>query len=1009
MSSLFSRYYVILVCLLVLIISSLSLAATVDNSLLGELESSADIDRIPVYFLMNERPDFDLLRLKVKGIARNDRSGIVWKELQALSNRSQSNVRHFLEDEILQGRSSELKTIHLANAIVGELAPATIAELINHPDILSIHLNREVYYPEDDYVMDELDDVTWAIELIGANVIWADGFTGEGILIAVIDTGVRYSEAYLVNQMWDGGQEFPNHGYDFHNGDDDPWDLAGHGTGVASIIAGDGLHSNGNNSDTTGIAPNCSLMALKVRENLSVGTVTNTWIAQDFCIAQGVDITHMSLGWGSPDSSDYPIWRDNYTLMSISGIVNIKSAGNNRMSREPPAAISAPGSVPSPWRNPDEIEDGQRSGLITVGASGSDDVVTTVSSPGPCTWQDIDPWHDYPYDPENGFQGLIKPDLTGPGSGATSFAAPVVTGVVALLLEKANNLLPVEIDSILQTNAVDLGEPGKDNDYGAGRVDAIATVDAIAEEWGRVSGTIIDENTGLPLVDSRIYIEERHRHHDISDLDGLFSIDIPVGTYYLQVQKESNPVYTAAELVVEEGDNINLDIVFPSGIITIDAQDLYLEVPSNEQDGIDIVIGNAGTTEIDVDIEVILDHLDNHDPWDMVETFDAVNLLDSSGIIGMTFENLHYYVLSSNEERASLVVYTHYGLVTEAFGDEERPLPDGLRGISSKYGEILVHDGTTLFRLEPGTMDTLSETTLAVEIAGPIAWDSQREGLWAHDGIETLYLLDSEGEIIEAVPWDLDIVEMAVDPRPAEGSHLYTVKSRVGDLRSDYSINKYDTESGDLSPILFFNEPGEQAVGLAVPRSVNGTLDALAILKETRQESHLEAFKIRSGINGLSVSPQIFTVQPGTETLVSMNLDAFDLPPAYYSGQLRIEYNAWDGLTTLPFFLDVQPPLGVVEEEKSLTLPEQVTLITPYPNPMNSSTMVHFELPDRGHVKLVIHDLLGREVQTLSNSTFSAGRHRVIFDGRDLASGVYFVSLQMDGEIQSTKKIVLLK
>jgi hypothetical protein len=126
-----------------------------------------------------------------------------------------------------------------------------------------------------------------------------------------------------------------------------------------------------------------------------------------------------------------------------------------------------------------------------VGATTEAHVNAGFSSIGPSTWSSIAPWNDYAYNPG---MGLIDPDVAAPGvntkscqwnnnSGytfmdGTSMATPHTAGVMALMLDKNPNLTPRQIDSLLEITALDWGNPGKDNLYGAGRIDAAAAVTA---------------------------------------------------------------------------------------------------------------------------------------------------------------------------------------------------------------------------------------------------------------------------------------------------------------------------------------------------------------------------------------------------------------------------------------------------------------------------------------------------------------------------------------------------
>jgi hypothetical protein len=89
-------------------------------------------------------------------------------------------------------------------------------------------------------------------------------------------------------------------------------------------------------------------------------------------------------------------------------------------------------------------------------------------------------------------------------------------------------------------------------------------------------------------------------------------------------------------------------------------------------------------------------------------------------------------------------------------------------------------------------------------------------------------------------------------------------------------------------------------------------------------------------------------------------------------------------------------------------IPVVFSLDQNYPNPFNPVTSIKYSIPKQSAVKLLVYDVVGREVATLVNSTLQAGNYEAEFDGTNLASGVYFYRIEA-GDFKDVKKMVLIK
>ena len=104
----------------------------------------------------------------------------------------------------------------------------------------------------------------------------------------------------------------------------------------------------------------------------------------------------------------------------------------------------------------------------------------------------------------------------------------------------------------------------------------------------------------------------------------------------------------------------------------------------------------------------------------------------------------------------------------------------------------------------------------------------------------------------------------------------------------------------------------------------------------------------------------------------------------------------------------IYKPTEIVSVKQEKENIKNFELFQNYPNPFNPSTIIKFSIPKTSHVKLIIYDMLGKEVITLVNEEKICGNYEVVFDGSKLSSGVYFYSLQSNSKIL-TKKLLLLR
>ena len=429
---------------------------------------------------------------------KQERRQFVIETLKRQAETSQYELLCILNEMKHYGMVDDICPLWIVNAVSCFATPTAINDLAQCRDILSIGLcKQEQWIFENEAVSVSKGDgreIAQNLLQVNAPQVWEQGYLGQGVLVAIIDTGINYEHDDLAGRLWDGGSEFPHHGYDFSDNDNDPMDRHGHGTHVAGTVCGTGISGT-----QTGIAPSATVMALKAFNDQGEGDETQWISAMQFALEHGADVINMSLGRPQPNTTQKRMMRQACDNTLAAGVVASVCAGNIRQMQfmvPPPYNIYTPGDCPPPYLHEDQlINAGGTSCVICVGAVDYDDNIAAFSSEGPSQWIDVLEYGDYPYTAGSSTEiGLIRPDICAPGvqiksldynningytlMDGTSMATPLVTGTIALMLSKNRELTPAQIDQILENTAVKFTDH-KDNDFGSGRLDALAAVNAV--------------------------------------------------------------------------------------------------------------------------------------------------------------------------------------------------------------------------------------------------------------------------------------------------------------------------------------------------------------------------------------------------------------------------------------------------------------------------------------------------------------------------------------------------
>ena len=560
----------------VLFVVQPSQAARLSSELQSTLLSFRDQDEISVIVTLSEKTD---LRQMKGGDKKLLRSTII-KALKEKAAFTQRPVKAFLELR----RARKIKPLWLINGIAITASASVIQELANLPGVEEIRLDETIQAPEVGLSISTVPE--WNLNTIRAPELWNLGYTGEGVVIATMDTGVDVDHPDL-QARWRGGT---NSWYDPHGEHDSPYDAHGHGTQVMGVLVG------GDAGGTTiGVAPGAQWIAVKIFNDQ--GEASLSAIHQGFEWLLDPD--------GNPDTDDAPdVVNNSWGLDNINGcslefqadLQALKAAG---MALVFAAGNSGPGaSSISPANNPEGFAIGS---IVSVNQSL---IIASTSSRGP-----------------SACDGRIYPEIVAPGENirtsdltfggvfpdsyayvsGTSIAAPHVAGAMAVLLSAFPGLTVDDLETALKQSAFDLGGPGPDNSYGYGLLDALAAYQLLLSPFPDIFADPSSYNFGKikegSLSAPKTFTVMNEGTEDLS----IFDIAV-AGTHFTEFLKQKDQ---CSGQILAPSQVCTLEIVFSPTSGGVKNANLFVATNDPDENPLNIALTGTGLEQYRLDVAIM--------------------------------------------------------------------------------------------------------------------------------------------------------------------------------------------------------------------------------------------------------------------------------------------------------------------------------------------------------------------------------------------------------------------
>ncbi len=252
--------------------------------------------------------------------------------------------------------------------------------------------------------------------------------------------------------------------------------------------------------------------------------------------------------------------------------------------------------------------------------------------------------------------------------------------------------------------------------------------------------------------------------------------------------------------------------------------------------------------------------------------------------------------------------------------------------------------------------------------------------------------------------YEVDNFELKFDPQPTDSAQAGT---SIWDTR---------VTAPGLTIIDTLNNVADSLKKIARRSRTGGFSFEMAIKWSAIQSSNGETISVDvDSVFGLAINQHDNdgNGRQATEMWGAVLLDAAWNTPKYlgtvkflpdYRLQFIPQNNMTGAINNLPY--DGTVPVGV--EDDPAVVPTIYALSQNYPNPFNPVTTIQFSLPENSNIRLVLYDILGREVKEIAKGEYKPGSYKVRLDASNLASGVYFYRLEA-GKFVNAKKLMIMK
>ena len=335
--------------------------------------------------------------------------------------------------------------------------------------------------------------------------------------------------------------------------------------------------------------------------------------------------------------------------------------------------------------------------------------------------------------------------------------------------------------------------------------------------------------------------------------------------------------------------------------------------------------------------------------------------------------------------------------------------PSGTENLT--FQTVFFKNSSTVMFVYENMAQAQTDATVGIENAdGTIGLQISYDQAYVHNQLLT--------KISKGADWLNETPQSGTIP-PGGSMDINITANAAGLAVGDYAANLIVSSNDPLNPIVKLPR-----VSLTVAQNMPiinvstdsvlfdttniGTTASLPVTVWNSGNIALQVTNIISTDTVFTATPTTLSIPPADSQVVNVHFS----PPSigYFSGLIRFASND-PGHDTLDIFVAGQGDLlsGIAENPE---IPTTFAVAQNFPNPFNPTTTIKYQLPNSGHVRLTIYNLLGQKVRTLVNTRQDAGYYQAVWDGRNdqgnqVSSGIYIYRFEGEGFIRTLKMILM--